>query len=55
MKEFHKQLSLSNLLFLSLTSVAKNSASICPHHLWQEPKVPKCLLDKEIEKAKNSN
>ncbi len=53
MKKFNKPL-LSNFLFLSLTSVAKSSVSMCPNHVWQEPKFPNCLLDKELERTKKN-
>ena len=46
--ENHKKSSLfPNLLFSTFTSIAKTSNIMCPNHLWQEPKIPECMLEKE--------
>ena len=52
MKNVNKSRLLPNLLFSTFTSIAKTSGIMSPNHLWQEPKIPKCLLDKEKEKVK---
>jgi hypothetical protein len=52
MKSVKRPCLLPNLLFSTLTSIANTSNFISPNHLWQEPKIPKCLLDKEKEKIK---
>ena len=52
MKIAKKSRLLPNLLVSTLTSIAKASTIMSPNHLWQEPKIPKCMLDKEKAKAK---
>lgn len=52
MKNVKKTCLLPNLLFSTFTSIAKTSSIMSPNFLWQEPKLPKCMLDKEKEKSK---
>lgn len=49
MKNVKKPHLLPNYLFSTFTSIAKISSVISPNHLWQEPKIPKCILEKEKE------
>jgi len=52
MKNVNKHHQLPNFLFLTFTSIAKTSTIMSPLHVWQEPKIPKCILNKEKEKTK---
>lgn len=51
MKNINKPLVLPNLLFSAFSSIAKTSNHVCPNLVWHEPKMPKCMLDEEKEKA----
>lgn len=51
MKNVNKSRLLPNFLFSTFTSIAETSSIMSPNHLWQEPKIPQCMLDKEKEKV----
>jgi hypothetical protein len=51
MKNVNKPCLLPNFLFSAFRSIAKTSGIMSPNYLWQEPEIPKCMLDKEKEKA----
>lgn len=51
MKNVNKPCLLPNFLFSTLRFIAKTSNIMSPNHLWHEPKIPKCMLDKEKEIA----
>lgn len=51
MKNVKKAHLLPNYLFSTFTSIAKTSGIMSPNYLWHEPKIPKCMLNKEKEKA----
>lgn len=55
MRNLFKNNQISNKLFSLFTNTAVNSSSKCSDFIWQQAKVPKCLLEKEIEDSKSQN
>lgn len=55
MRSLSKKQVFSKKLFSFFTNTAINSSSQCNEVIWQQAKVPKCLLKREINEAKNQN
>lgn len=53
MKILFKGHEISNKLFSIFTNTAINSSSKCSDYIWQQAKVPTCLLEKEIQDLKS--
>lgn len=55
MKNSLKSNSISNKLFSFFTNTAMNSSSQCNEIIWQQAKIPKCLLERTIMENKKQN
>lgn len=55
MRNLLKNNQISNKLFSLFTNTAVNSSSKCNEFIWQQAKIPKCLLEREIKDTKNQN
>lgn len=53
MKNTFKNESFSEKLKDMFTNTALNSSAKCADYLWQQPKAPKCLIDREIKDLNN--
>lgn len=53
MRNLFKNNQISNKLFSLFTNTAVNSSSKCNEFIWQQAKVPKCLLTREIRNSNN--
>lgn len=55
MKSSFKNQQISKKLFSIFTNIAIHSTSQCIDLFWQQPKIPKCILEKEIKESKIQN
>lgn len=55
MKNLFKSNQISTKLFSLFTNTAVNSSSKCSDFIWQQAKVPKCLLERELKDSKDQN
>ncbi|GEM_PF-938131 len=55
MRNLFKNNQIASKLFSLFTNTAVNSSSKCSDFIWQQAKVPKCLLEREINDIKKQN
>lgn len=53
MKNMFKNESFSEKLTDMFTNIALNSSAKCYNLYWQQPKAPKCLIEREIKNLNN--
>lgn len=51
MKKSLLKITVSDSMYNLFTKTAENSSSRCPFFIHQEPKIPECLLKKEVNEA----